>query len=66
MNRIPRKATKLDVTFLIKGNPGEDHMIAVKDPYRSGWIGTDDNGKRWSLFTSHLRDSNICTFTVLE
>ena len=60
MNRIPRAAIKLDVKFKI-GNYG--HMIATKD--ESGWHGIDDNGKLWSLFVSHLKNSDVCEITVL-
>ena len=63
-NRIPRSATKLDVEFIVKsGNCAENHMIATKDG--NGWHGVDDAGKHWSLFTSHLRNPNLCKIKVL-
>lgn len=61
MNRIPRNAKKLDVTFLVCDY---GHMIATKD--ERGWHGVDDNGKWWWLFVSHLRNSDICKIAVIE
>lgn len=61
MNRIPRSAKKIDVTFLVGDYA---HMIAVKD--ENGWHGVDDNGKEWALFVSHLRNSDLCKIAVIE
>lgn len=61
MNRIPRNAKKLDVTFLVGDYA---HMIATKD--ERGWHGVDDNGKEWALFVSHLRNSDVCKIAVIE
>lgn len=61
MNKIPRNATKLDVTF---HDRNDAHMIATKDEI--GWHGVDDNGTRWFLLVSHLRNSELCTIKVLE
>ena len=60
-NRIPRKAKVLDVNFKIDGY---DHMVVTKDD--QGWHGVDDNGKRYYVFASHLRNSDICDIKVLE
>lgn len=54
-NVIPRKAKKLDVQFLDREN---GHMVVIKDGH--GWLGTDDNGKQWRIFPSHLRISELC------
>lgn len=64
MNRIPRAAKKLAVTWLVDSNVGAGmRMIAEKDT--SGWTGTDENGKRWGLFVSHLRNDALCRIEVI-
>lgn len=60
-NRIPRNAKKLYVTYM---NTYSD-MIAEKNKYGE-WIGTDKEGKRWSLLVGLLRNSNFCNVTVIE
>lgn len=59
-NRIPRNATHMDVEFLTETSAGAagTKLIAEKD--EQGWHGTDKNGKRFFLFTSHLRNENLC------
>ena len=61
-NRIPRNATKLDVTYKV-GDYG--HMVVEKNKFGE-WIGTDNNGKRWSIFVGHLRNSDIMDVEVVE
>lgn len=65
-NRIPRHITEMDVEFLTAtsaGKPGTK-MKAKKDEH--GWHGTDKNGKSWSLFTSHLRSSELCRLSNMR
>lgn len=64
-NRIPRKATRLDVTWLVDNNVSSRHMVAVKDDC-GRWIGTDDNGKEWYVLVGHLRNADLARITVLE
>ena len=61
-NRIPHNAKVLDVTYKV-GDYG--HMVVEKNEFGE-WIGTDDNGKRWSIFASHLRNSDIMDVEVIE
>ena len=61
-NRIPRNAKKLFVTF--KANSHSD--ISVEKNKYGEWIGTDQNGKKWCLLVSLLRNSDYCSVTVME
>jgi len=64
-NRIPRAATKLDVTFLVTTSAGEENTQMIAEKNENKWIGTDKNGKKYHLFLSHLRNENICKVTVI-
>ena len=63
-NRIPRTATKLDVTFLTDTSAGSNglHMIAEKTD--RGWIGKDEE-QSYYLFVEHLRNEHYCTIKVI-
>ena len=61
MNRIPRKFDHIIVETVHGTSAGEvgRRFKVTKDPY-SGYLGVDlVNGKRWSMFVSHLRNPEI-------
>lgn len=64
MNRIPRTATKLEVTFLSKTSASEkgDKCIAEKTDH--GWVG-NINGESYLFFVQHLRNENYCAIKVM-
>lgn len=64
-NRIPRIATKLEVTFLtdtLVNKAGEKCIVEKSD---HGWI-SEENGKIYFHFTAHLRDSNLCAIKLIS
>lgn len=61
-NKISRNAKKLYVTF--NTNTYND-MIVEKNEYGE-WIGTDTDGKKWSLLISLLRNGDFCKVTVIK
>lgn len=63
MNKIPRKAQKMRVT-VIDELPNRS-FIAERDEY-GDWVRIDEDGKRWILLTSVLKDSEICELEVLS
>lgn len=65
-NKIPKEATKLEVTFLKETSAGKENTKMIAEKTECGWIGTDKNGEKWQLFTSHLRNRNYCNIRVLE
>lgn len=59
-NRIPRNAKHMDVEFLTDTSAGAAGMKLAAEKDEQGWHGTDENGNRYLLFTSHLRNENLC------
>ena len=65
MNRIPRTATKIEVTSLIDTSATKKGDVYIAEKEDRGWIG-NINGQRWYLFVQHLRNENYCTLKVIQ
>lgn len=63
MNRIPRNFKTITGTFLY-GNCENSRMVITKD--EMGYHGRDENGKEWSIFVSHLRNSDLFKIEKIE
>ena len=63
-NRMPRTATKIEVTLLTDTSVGKSgiQMIAEKTDY--GWVGKHGE-QSWRFFTEHLRNENYCSIKVI-
>ena len=64
MNKIPRVATKLEVTFLSNTNASKINDKCIVEKTDHGWVG-DINGERYSFFVQHLRNENYCALKVI-
>lgn len=63
-NRIPRNASRLEVTWLVDSNAclAGTTTEVWKDSF--GWH-EKINGKYYSVFPAHLRNENVCKFKVI-
>lgn len=63
-NRIPRTATKLEVTSLANSTASKIGDIFIAEKQDGRWI-ANINGKSWYLFIEHLRNENLCAIKVV-
>jgi len=64
MNRIPRSATKLEVTFLSNTNASKINDKCIVEKTDRGWIG-NINGENYFFFVQHLRNENYCKLKII-
>jgi len=64
MNRIPRTATKLEVTFLSDTSASKTHDKCIVEKTDRGWVG-NINGENYLFFVQHLRNENYCALKVV-
>ena len=64
MNRIPRSATKLEVTFLHNTNASKTNDKCIVEKTDHGWVG-NINGESYLFFVQHLRNENYCALKVI-
>ncbi len=61
-NRIPRNATIMVCKFKFV-----NYGIMIVEKNDAGeWIGTDETGKKWHCFPSHLRNSDLCEIRIIK
>ena len=63
-NRIPKTATRLEVTFLTDSNIGKSGIKIIAEKNDNRWIGKQDE-QSWHLLPAHLRNENYCLIKVL-
>lgn len=65
-NRIPRNACKMNVILLTDTTAGNAGTVLKAEKNEFGtWIGKTKEGKSYSLFIGHLRNSDLCQIEIV-
>jgi hypothetical protein len=63
-NRIPRTATKIEVTLLTDTSVGKSGIKIITEKTDYGWVGEYEK-QSWRFFIGHLRNENYCSIKVI-